>query len=248
MPALAFLASGAAALIGTLSRGGSTLLLFPVLLITAPGSYASLLTGSKLVTSFLHLFAARKGTHRHQAEGLLFLLITGGGMIGAAIGTYFLEFQTNVSFFESLLGVTIIVMGTYLLFGKEIGLVCQRPKTPSLLVLFATFIFSIAINVIDGLYGGVGLFLTVYLVLMLRLSFLCAYVLTALSQGIIHLAQASYLLSSEPIDVALTVAVLFGAMMGSSVVRFLPPFLMSKWTQRLASVAVLVVGAAIYLR
>lgn len=247
MPLFAFFAAFLAVLVAKMSRGGSALLLFPVLLLFAPGSYASLLTSSKIVSTCLHLWSAREQTHRHQAEGKIFLVATVAGIIGAAIGTYVLQFRTNVNFFESLLGFTVIAMGLYLLLGKRIGEFCARPRDPGFLFLVLTFFFSLFINVFDGLFGGLSIFLTIYLVLVLRLSFLCAYAFTALSEGIVHLTQAGYLLTTESIDLPLTLSVLAGALLAMFFAEKLQPLENFKWLQPISAVGVVVVGLAVLL-
>lgn len=165
-----------------------------------------------------------------------------GGLLGTVLGTYFLQYHFDQLLFERLLGTVTIAVGIYTFFLKNTGLEAGKEKTLTTNMLVVSAIFSFLINVLNGLFGGTGLFLTIYLVSVLRMSFIRAIAYTMFNYAVLSSAQVIYLVMTEKFSLNLAVAVMIGALIGGSVGTKLQYLKGNLWVKRVAIVMMLVIG------
>lgn len=236
-----------ATVIGSFSGGGSSLILFPILLTFFNQSYISLLIISKLSASVM-TFAASKvhfKTNKFEFRLMKYLLI--GGVLGTALGTYFLLYHFDKVLFERLLGTLTIAVGFYIFFSKNAGLEHGKEKILSNKMLIMSAVFSFLINILNGLFGGTGLFLTIYLVSVVRMNFIRAIAYTMFNYAILSSAQVVYLVFMESFSWQLAVAVTIGALIGGSIGTKLQYLKGSLWVKRAAILMMLVIGMEMLL-
>lgn len=231
-----------ATIIGSFSGGGSSLILFPILLTFFNESYIALLIVSKLSASVMTFAASRVHfkTNKFELRLMKYLLI--GGVFGTVLGTYFLQYHFDQVLFEKLLGTVTIAVGIFIFFSKNTGLGAGKEKTLTTNMLVVSAIFSFLINVLNGLFGGTGLFLTIYLVSIVRMSFIRAIAYTMFNYAVLSSLQVVYLAMTEKFSLNLAVAVMIGALIGGSVGTKLQYLKGNLWVKRAAVVMMLVIG------
>lgn len=237
-----FLSALIASLVASFSGGGSSLILLPLLLFFAPGTYASLLTSTKVSASVLTIVS--HGIHRTKQQvnkQLVLMLILFGGL-GTALGTYFVQYQPREELFQLLLATTLLFTAGYLVFSKELGL--EHPKELSLglkqWLIIACFTFFV--NILNGLFGGTGILMTLFCVVFLRMSFIRAIALTMSMYIVINITQTAYLLLTESVSLSLTGAVVVGSLIGSWLGTHLQYLKGNLWVKRAAIVMMLAVA------
>lgn len=204
-------------MIGSFAGGGSSLILFPLLLMLAQGTYASLLTATKLSATMWVGVSGHMHWKRNKLDLRLLGTLVGAGMVGTAIGTYLVQYQLNELLFKQILAVTLLGVGIYLLFSGKIGLDRRGTQELGLRCILMTGVFSMFINVLNGLFGGTGIFITLWLVLLFRMSFIQAIPYTIVSYAIINIPQTLWLVITEPVEPWLVVGVVMGAAIGAHV-------------------------------
>lgn len=203
-----------ATILGSFSGGGSSLILFPLLLAFVPDSYISLLIISKISASVMT--ATSGGMHLQKAsmnKKILFSLIF-SGLLGTALGTYFLQYQFNENLFRNILVVFIFLTAFYILFARDKGLNSDKERKFNLKTGILISIFSFLTNILNGIFGGTGLFMTVFLVVFLRMSFIKAIGYTMIMYAVLSSVQAVYLGLTEEFNYMLALAVMAGALVG----------------------------------
>jgi len=217
-----------ASLVASFSGGGLSLILFPILLMVVPGSYASVLVISKVSAFAQNLVSGRIHAKKQKIEWDLFLNLTVTGVLGTLFGTYLVQFHLDEKLFKGILGVTLLIVSIYLLFKGKIGVDAEKkPLSPTLHTLTAVFNFSVSI--LNGLFGGSGIFTTVFLVVVLHRTFLQAIGTTIFVFAIMNLAQLVYLLLIVHLDLAYTFSILVGTIIGSQIGTHLQYLKGNKW-------------------
>ena len=210
-----FISSLAANLVSAFSGGGNSLILLPLLLLTTTGTYAGSLTIAKISATIMTMVSGKMHWKRNLIDRKLLVVLTLAGVIGTTIGTYFLQYHFNEALFKKLLAIILLLTALYLVFSKKQNQVksSRRMMTTKALIICACF--TLIIDILNGIFGGTGIFLTIFLVTYLEMNFVEAIAYTMLSCLIINIIQVSYLIFTEPVSIALTIGVMIGAFAGS---------------------------------
>lgn len=219
-------------IVAAFAGGGSSLIMFPLLLSIAPQSYASILTVAKVGATAGTLTAGKIHFGRNKINKVLLFLVMISSLIGTAIGTYFVQYQLNENLFKIILSATLLVVATFLLFKKKIGVDDGvKDRELNVFAYIVTVVYCVLINILNGLFGGTGIFLTLFFVMFLQLTFIRAVALTVISYVVVNLLQTGYLLSTENVDFALTIAVLIGGGIGAYLGTHLQYLKGNKWVK-----------------
>lgn len=234
-------------LIGSFAGGGASLILFPLLLMFVPGSYAGLLAITKTSAAAMTIVSGKiHHGRRGWNGGLLFALIS-GQFLGTSFGTYLVQYQLDETLFKKILAVTLLGSALYLVFGRERVLEHDHARPVEMDLLVLTFLFSLVSSVLNGLFGGMGMFTTIFLVLVFRMGFITAVGYTVLSCGVINILQALYLLATERPGWELVIAVSLGSVFGSWIGTHLQYLKGEKWVKRAAILVMFVLGVKVAL-
>lgn len=201
-------------IIGSFSGGGSSLMMFPLLLSFLPGTYLSLFLMSKISAAVMTITSSRIHFKKGKLDLKLLMIIIVSGLLGTGLGTYILTYKFDEILFKKLLVGLIFTTAFYLLFSREKGLKGgnEKPLTP--LAITNVFLMSFVINTLNGVLGGTGLLMGIYLVIYLRMEFIRAIAYTMLTYAVLSTFQAAYLFSQVEIDGALAASVVVGALAG----------------------------------
>ena len=241
LPLFGLCAALLASLVGSFSGGGMSFILFPLLLLGAPGSYVSLLTTSKTSAAIMCLTAAAVHRTRHRFSLPLFSTLVISTVAGTAVGTYLVQYQFNETLFRTLIAIVMIVTGCTLLLYPQRGTENQpQPVTPAVLTQLS--LFCLAISILNGLFGGTGIFTTFYLVTRLRFSFIQATAYTLSAYTVVNLLHSGYLLTTESVHWPLTLAVVLGSLAGSWLGTHLQYLKGNVWVRRATIAMMLVIG------
>ncbi len=229
-------------LIASFAGGGSSLIMFPLFLEITSESYASLLTTTKIGATTMTLTSAKIHSGKNKINKALLATITIFALLGTGIGTYFVQYKPNEELFKTILSTTLIFTAFYILASKNIGIKDskQRKITPPTLIL--TAIFSLLLNILNGLFGGTGILLTLFLVIFIGLSFIKAIALSFFSYSIVNIIQTSYLALTEEFNIPFTILVVTGALIGAQIGTKLQYLKGNKWVKFAAISMMLLVG------
>lgn len=203
-----------ATILGSFSGGGSSLILFPLLLAFVNDSYISLLIISKISASVMTMTSGGMHLKKASLNKKILLLLVISGIFGTALGTYFLQYQFNEDLFKNILVVFIFLTAFYILFARERGLNNDKERQLDFSRGVLLSIFSFLTNILNGIFGGTGLFMTVFLVVFLRMSFIKSIGYTMIVYAILSSLQAVYLGGTQGFNYMLAIAVTFGALIG----------------------------------
>ncbi len=217
------------------------MILFPLLLMFFGETYISLLIVAKISAVVMTFAASRLHFKKNSFDLKLMLFLTIGGLIGTAFGTYLLQYRFDEILFERFLAIILIIVGLYIFFSKNTG-VHDGKKNFSIKILIISAVFSFFINVLNGMFGGTGIFLTIYLVSVLRMNFIKAIAYTMFNYAILSSSQVIYLAITENFNVKLAIAVIIGATIGGSLGTHLQYLKGSSWVKRAAVVMLLAIG------
>ncbi len=215
---LILLLNGLMVLIGTIfssfSGGGASLIIFPMLLLFAPGDYVSLFVISKLAVLMMGISSSNIHYKKNQFNFKLVILLIITGILGTALGTYFLQYHFNEVIFKRILILVIFISAIYLMFSKEKGPGTNHTRSLTHSVLFLCGFFCFLINIFNGIFGGTGILLNLLLVFYLRMPFIKSIPYSVIAYTFIGLAQATYLVSTETFNPSLALVVLIFAGIG----------------------------------
>jgi uncharacterized membrane protein YfcA len=245
-------ASALVVLVGTIvtsfAGGGTSLVIFPMLLLIAPGSYVSLFVITKIAAVMMGISSSRIHFKKTNFKiGLLSTLVI-SGLLGTALGTYFLQFQFDDLLFKKMLTGFVFLTAIYLFFSNEKGLEISKSRqvTPFLLLILA--IGSFAINILNGIFGGTGLFNVLLIVLVFRLTFINAIAYAMINYAIIGSVQALYLVLTEPFDLKLAASVVLAAFLGGFIGTKFQYIKGDYWVKKTATFMMLVVGISMLFK
>lgn len=229
-------------LIGAFAGGGSSLITFPLLLLFAPGSYISLFIVSKIAAVMMTISSGGVHLSKGALNMKLFMVILVSGILGTAIGTYFLQYHFDEVLFKRLLTIALFSIAAYLGFSKKRGLESSHMKSLTLRNLFWVALFSFAINILNGLFGGTGIFVTAFLVAFLRMNFIAAIAYTMVTYAVISILQTGYLAMINDFDPYLAIVVLIFALLGGYAGVKLQYLKGDFWVKRAAIFMMLAIG------
>ncbi|MBT7736641.1 sulfite exporter TauE/SafE family protein, partial [Candidatus Peregrinibacteria bacterium] len=224
------------------SGGGSSLVVFPALLTFAVGSYASLFVIAKLSATVMTFVAGKMHMKRSDLDRRVLYVLIIFGFFGMALGTYFLQYHFDEILFKRLLTFFILATVAYLGFSKEVGLETGHSLPLNGKRLFVTGVFSFLINIMNGIFGGTGLFTTVFLVIFLRMRFIKAIGYTMVNYAVIGIFQTGYLMLTEKFDVWLAVVAVFASIIGGYAGTHLQYLKGNIWVKTSALVVMIFLG------
>lgn len=242
------LLAGGFALVATMMAafvgGGASMFLFPLLIAFIPGTYISLFITGKVGAMVMALTASKMHIKRNALETKLILNLLISGFLGTGLGTYFLQYHFDEILFKRILFAAVVVAAVYLFWDKKIGVEekSDHEIKPTFSKHVAVFLFSFFINILNGIFGGTGIFITVFLVVFLKKSFLKTSGYTMTLYAIISVFQVIYLATTETFDPTLALFVLLGSLVGGYLGTRLQYLKGSVWIKR-ASILMLIAVA-----
>lgn len=236
--------------VGSFVGGATSLIMFPLILIFISTSYVDAFTVNKIGTLFMTIAASRIHFGKRRINITLFLTLLISGVIGTAVGTYIVQYRLNEVLFKQLLAVCLISIGIYLVFAKGSGLHSKNHRKIDIYVLLVAAIFSVLINVLNGIFGGTGMFLTLFFVIFLKTTFIESMVYTMPIYAIINVFQTTYLtyttniIEKNPLLV-ITMACcgLFGGIIGTNL-QYLKG---NGWVKRVSILVMVVIGIKTFI-
>jgi len=237
---------GILVMLGTLtssfSGGGASLIVFPALLTFAAGSYVSLFVISKLSATVMTFVAGKIHMKRNSLDWKLIFALVVFGFFGMALGTYFLQYHFDETLFKRLLTVFIFVTVLYLAFSKKTGLEKghELPSTNKRLIV--TGVFSFLINILNGIFGGTGLFTTVFLVIFFKMRFIKSIGYTMVTYTVIGVFQTGYLMFTEEFDIRLAIVAVIASIIGGYAGTHLQYLKGNKWVKNAALVVMIILA------
>lgn len=215
---------------------------FPLLLQFVPGTYAGHLAVAKLgglgitaVSGQIHYRRTRLNPH------LLFVLAF-GGLIGTGFGTYLIQHHLNEVLFRALLGFSLLIGATYLAIKQQVGKEKGKRRPVTRAVLAEAGIFALGVGVLNGLFGGTGIFTTLYLVFFFHIPFRKAIAYTMLSYLLVNMFQVMYLWATESVNLFLALLIAGGAMAGAYVGTHFQYIKGSAWIKTAAISIMVILG------
>jgi uncharacterized membrane protein YfcA len=214
------------------------------------GNYLDAFTANKIATLFMTMAASHIHFGKRKINVPLFLTLLVFGIIGTAIGTYIVQYQLNEALFKQLLSICLIVIGIYIFFSKDKGVHAKEHRKINTYTLLIAAIFSILINVLNGIFGGTGLFLTLFFVLFLKMTFIESMIYTMPVYAMINIFQTTYLVYTTNIIeknplLAITMACcgLLGGIIGTNL-QYLKG---NAWVKRVSVLVMVVVGIRTFI-
>lgn len=180
-------------IVGSFSGGATSLIMFPLMLIFVMSNYVDAFTLNKIATLFMTISASRLHSKKHKINFRLFFTLLIFGIIGTALGTYLIQYKLNEDFFKKLLAVCLIIIAVYLLASKNKGVESRIHREIGIYSLLIVAVFSTFINILNGIFGGTGLFLTIFFVIFFRMTFIESMIYTMPVYAIINIFQVPYL-------------------------------------------------------
>ncbi len=239
-----------ATMTGSFSGGATSLIMFPLIMMFVMSNYMDALTVNKIATMFMTIAASRIHYKRLKINVPLFVTFLISGLIGTAIGTYILQYYPNEDLFKQILAACLIGMGIYMFFSKDKGVRPRDHRKINGKVFLAAFIFSLGINVLNGIFGGTGLLMTLFFVLYLKTTYIESMIYTMPVYAIINIIQTTYLVQTTNVVLkypllAITMACcgLLGGIIGTKL-QYLKG---NAWVKRVSFVAMLAIGIKIFL-
>ena len=215
IPIYGGIAALGASLIAAFSGGGLSLLLMPVLLLLTSHPYVSLLTISKTSATLMTLISSRIHLSKGRLDWIFLSWIGSAQIVGTAFGTYLVQYRFNQSLFTQMLGWTVLLTSVYLFFAKRIGSGEHEQRAISPAIYVSGMVFCALVSVLNGLFGGTGIFITIYFVVALRLTFIQAMAYSMPTFAMANVVQTSYLLLTEWVEWRLMLTVVIGSVIGS---------------------------------
>ncbi|MDP3975750.1 MAG: sulfite exporter TauE/SafE family protein [Candidatus Gracilibacteria bacterium] len=246
LPVSGFIAI-ASSLLSAFTGGGMSLVMFPLFLMTLPVGYVVGLAITKVAVTMMTMTSAWVHFKKGNVKWNLFFVMTIFGILGTAVGTYLIQYQLNEVLYERILAMALFTTATYLLLTKDLGIVSRGHVHIGWKLQIQTGFYALLVNILNGLFGGTGIFLTVYLIFMLRLSFLEATAYTMSSYMVINIVQTSYLLATTPVDFGIALVVTIGALIGGWLGTHLQYLKGNVWVKRASIIMMVVVGIIILL-
>jgi len=238
-----------ATMTGSFSGGATSLIMFPLIMMFVMSDYMDALTVNKIATVFMTIAASKIHYKRLKINIPLFVTFLISGLIGTAIGTYIIQYYPNDTLFKQILAASLIGMGVYMFFSKDKGVRPRDHRKIGWKVLVAAFIFSLGINVLNGIFGGTGLLMTLFFVLVLKTTYIESMIYTMPVYAIINVIQTTYLVHTTGVVfkyplLAITMACcgLLGGIIGTNL-QYLKG---NTWVKRVSFVAMLAIGIKMF--
>ncbi len=200
---------------GAFASGGSALILMGILILITDDPYISLLATAKVAATAMVLMSSLLHRRRMQVSVSLIAVMTLSGLVGMALATGILQTYSNETLFEAVNGVLLIILAFYLFFSETKGQTHSGRVSFKSKELIEVGAVLLGFSFLNGFSGGMGLILSSYLVLRLRMSFIEATAYTMISGILVNASQAIYLVSTVEVNFPLLFFVVIGSLMGA---------------------------------
>jgi uncharacterized membrane protein YfcA len=239
---ISFFAGFISSMIGSFAGGGSSLIMMPIIIWGLNAPYGSLLAINKMRGSSMTIASTYVHWTKNNINEKLFWVMIVAAMIGTAIGQLSIDFALENNLINPVIGICLIGTAAYLSIKGNIGTESGRRFAMSKRKYIVSFFAIAAINIINGLVGGTGIFMTVFFVVYLKMSFIRATAHTMLIYSFINSMHAIYLLFTESTSLYLIIAAIIGAWIGSTIGTKFQYLKGNKWVKT-GTVSVMVVIA-----
>ena len=199
---------------GAFASGGSVIILLSSLFILSPEPYISLLATAKVAGAAMVLVSSSMHYKRTKVHLPMITVMTVMGLIGMGAATYLVQIYPDETFFERLIGFMLISFGFYFLLAKSKGLNASGRGSFSTKELAEVGLVLLIVSFINGFSGGMGMILTSYLILRMRMSFIEAAAYCMISGLLVVSAQAIYLVNTVQVNFFLLITVVLGSLLG----------------------------------
>ncbi|MBU1151280.1 sulfite exporter TauE/SafE family protein [Patescibacteria group bacterium] len=235
-------------LVGSFSGGGASMMMFPLLLMFVESSYLPALVLSKIAATAMTMSAARIHVGRHLVNWRFFLVLLVAGFLGMGLGTYLVQYQLNEVLFKGILGMLLLGTSGYLLFSRSgLGLHAGHERGFGFWVMVLGALAAFVINVLNGMFGGTGVFLTLYLVLFMRMTFIHSMIYVMPTFALISFIQTIYLMGTVSFDwkigIVMGIAGLSGGFLGTRL-QYLKG---NMWVKRASVLVMLLIGGKVLI-
>jgi hypothetical protein len=237
-------------IVGSFAGGATSLIMFPLIMFFVTPVYLDALTADKIATLFMTISASHIHFRKKKINKSLFFILIVFGLIGTAVGTYLVQYKLHEELFKMILAACLTTMALYIFFSKGKGVVKGEERKIGGKELFVAAIFSFLINILNGLFGGTGMFLTLFFVLFLKMTFIDCMVYTMPIYAIINVFQVPYLVYISDIlhknlllSITMAVCGIIGGIIGTRL-QYLKGNVLIK---RVAVVVMLVVGIKTFI-
>lgn len=210
----AAVAALAATIIGSFAGGGSSLIMFPLLLSFVPGGYLALFLISKISAAVMTATSGRIHFKRGGMDLKVLGVIIFAGILGTVFGTYLLTYHFDEVLFKKLMIALIFLSAFYVMVSGDKGLRQGTMRKFDRRLIANLFVMSFIVNILNGILGGTGLLMTIYLVVYLRMEFIKAIAYTMITYAVLSTIQAAYLAFTVEFDGVLALSVVVGAVVG----------------------------------
>lgn len=241
-----FFAAVTASLVGAFSGGGSSLIILPLLLMISGGQYVAMLTVTKINGLAMTLVSGRIHFGRHNINWRLFTVINVFGLLGTALGTYLVQFQPNEELFKNIMGFVLLMTAIYIIYSRKLGSITGEHLVLNKEIYIMTAIFSFFLNILNGIFGGTGIFLTFFLVAFVGMSFIRAVAYTMISYALINIFQTGYLVLTVNFDYLLGFVILIGSLVGSWLGTHLQYLKGDVWVKRATVTVMILIGVKMF--
>lgn len=242
VPIIGFLTAFLSTFIGSFSGGGASLILLPVLLIFAPGSYASLLTVTKTSALVMTGISGKIHASKNSINWPLTWVLIVFGLLGTAIGTYLVQYQYDKFFFEKLLAGVLLFTAAYLVLSKKHGASGRKEREVNLKSLLTCGFWIFLLSIPNGMFGGGGFFYTIFIVMYFRMPFMKTVIYVMISSAVVNFFQTGYLLLTESVDHVLLGFVILGSLIGGKMGTHLQYLKGDLWVKRASITMMTVIG------
>lgn len=214
---LTFALASIATAIGAFSGGGLSLILLPFLIFSFSDQepYLTLLTASKIGALTMSAVAAIFHRTRHVQSTRFLAWVTTGGVLGTALGTYLLQYLLEARSIAFLLAF-IMVAAAVLLIRSPKGL-ANRDDIPSLKECIIGSLFIFVVYIFNGIFGGTGIFLTMFCIVALRMGTIQAVAYSMTSSAIVNVLHTLYLVPVAPPPIDIAFGVIVGTTLGTTI-------------------------------
>lgn len=241
---ISFFSAIFASLIGSFAGGGSSLVLFPILLMISPASYASLLTINKISALIMTIVSSAVHFGRRKIDKSYLILIVVFSLIGTGIGTYMVQYQLDEVLFKKLMAIVLLLTAYFLIMKKKIGKKEDDVRKKNWKVYLITIVFAVFLNIFNGLFGGTGIFLTIFLVVYMRMKFISAAAYTMICYALINIFQTGYLVLTENFSLNMMYFVVAGSVIGAFLGTKLQYLKGNLYVRRASILMMLILGIA----
>jgi uncharacterized membrane protein YfcA len=147
---------------------------------------------------------------------------------------------------QMMLAAFLVISVIYLACSKKTG-ITSAFSTPSKKDLVVAFVYGFLLNILNGIFGGTGMFLMLFLVLYFKMDFIQATATSFTSYVTVNILQTAYLVVTASLLWNHALFVVIGGLLGSFVGTKLQYLKGNVWVKYASlSVMTLLAGKMLY--